>query len=146
MKAAGGVDSETTYPYRGEEGICQFDRQHVVAKVSGYVGILKGNQTVLKDAVANVGPIAAALDAASIYFQFYSRGIFDHDHCQNERQHLNHAVTVIGYGIDDATDYWMVKNSWGEGWGDKGYIKIARNQDNMCGIATDASYPLIQNF
>jgi C1A family cysteine protease len=37
----------------------------------------------------------------------------------------------------------LIKNSWGAGWGDKGYIMMARNRNNMCGIATEATYPIV---
>ena len=161
IKAAGGLDSQESYPFSQQESICRFTRENVTAKVSGFVAVQSHDEAVLKDAVANVGPIAAAMDAGSEYFQFYSRGIFDHDvDCQRDKQHLNHAVTVVGYGSDYADnmrdtndrngstsyDYWIVKNSWGVQWGDSGYIKVARNRDNLCGIASDALYPLMQNF
>jgi len=71
-------------------------------------------------------------------------GIYDDPKCKNEYTDLDHAILVVGYGnTENGTDYWLVKNSWSMDFGDKGYIKMVRNKDNQCGIASQASYPLV---
>ena len=56
---------------------------------------------------------------------------------------LNHAVIIVGYGTEKGKDYWLIKNSWSETWGINGYMKIARNADNMCGIGIYTVYPKV---
>ncbi|CAH2046666.1 unnamed protein product, partial [Iphiclides podalirius] len=97
-------------------------------------------------AVATVGPVSVAMDAFHDSFQLYSDGVYYEDDCSTTR--LDHAlppkVLVVGYGTDkNGGDYWLVKNSGGYSWGDFGYIKMAPNRNNNCGIATVASYPLV---
>lgn len=142
IESTGGIDGSDTYPSRHIHLICHFDRQHVIAKVLGFVSILN-DEGVLKDAVANVGPISVSVDATSSYFQFYSRGILSNISCNND---ANHALTVVGYGFDNGQDYWLLKNSWGTKWGEAGYLRLARNKDNLCGVASNAGYPLLQTF
>jgi hypothetical protein len=82
--------------------------------------------------------VITSLAAAGPWSQ-YGGGIFAG--CTSDSQ--DHAVTVVGYGNENGKDYWLVKNSWGTTWGHDGYVKIARNEDNMCGVASSASYPLV---
>jgi C1A family cysteine protease len=83
-------------------------------------GLRQGNDTILRE--------------ASNKFDHYASGVFDVPGCPTHRN-MNHALVVVGYGTENGTDYWKVKNSWGASYGENGFIKIKRN-DNMCGIAT----------
>lgn len=102
-----------------------------------------GNEEQLKEALATVGPVSVAIDASHESFQFYSQGVYYEPQCDSTQ--LDHGVLAVGYGTDQQSgqDYWLIKNSWATVWGDQGYIKIARNRDNHCGVATQASYPLV---
>jgi cathepsin H len=56
---------------------------------------------------------------------------------------VNHAVLAVGYGVENGIPYWLIKNSWGADWGADGYFKMELAK-NMCGIATCASYPIVE--
>ncbi|XP_014770599.1 procathepsin L [Octopus bimaculoides] len=120
--------------------VCEYDRNKVVAFVSYYFNVNQ-RESALQEAVAGVGPISAAIYADSNAFRFYKHGIYKRNDCNH---HINHAILVVGYGTENGQDYWLVKNSWGQRWGDHGYIKMARNYNNMCRIASLASYPIVR--
>jgi cathepsin L len=143
VKDNGGIDTEDTYPYEGEDDKCRYNPKNSGAIDTGFVDVPAGNEEALMKAVAAVGPVSVAIDASHESFQFYSEGVYDEPQCN--AQDLDHGVLVVGYGTDEKTgqDYWLVKNSWGTTWGDKGYVRMSRNKKNQCGIASSASYPLV---
>jgi len=144
IKENGGIDTEESYPYDNqydpEPHACRFNPRNVGATDKGFVGITEGDEDALKAAVATVGPVSVAIHASDSFKQ-YGEGIFDEEDCNGFRP--NHAVLVVGYGTNEEGDYWLVKNSWGKTWGDQGYIKMSRNKNNQCFIASAASYPVV---
>lgn len=154
-----GIDTEDSYPYEGivrhshcavlslkdhlQDDKCRFKPSDVGATDTGYVNIVpKGDEKKLQVAVATVGPISVAIDAGLDSFQFYKHGIYDEPDCSPSE--LDHGVLVVGYGTtSNGVDYWIVKNSWADDWGEDGYIRMVRNKHNQCGIASMASYPLV---
>ncbi|CAH1790348.1 unnamed protein product [Owenia fusiformis] len=141
-----GIDTEVGYPYYARDlGYCYYNAQYNAATDKGFVDIKEGDEDALLNAVATIGPISAAIDAKQPSFMSYQSGVYYEPNCGSNMENLDHAVLVVGYGSQFGTDYWLVKNSWGAHWGDQGYIKMARNRGNQCGIATKASYPLFSN-
>jgi cathepsin L len=134
-----GIDTEASYPYTAQDGTCVFKRSHVGATLTSFTNVNPGDENDLQTKVY-AGPTSVAIDASHSSFQFYSSGVYNEPDCSTSQ--LDHGVLAVGWG-HDATggDYWIVKNSWGTDWGMKGFIWMARNDNNMCGIATMATLP-----
>jgi len=136
-----GMCLETAYPYTANGGDCQ--KCDPVVTISGCVDVTKNNQVDLKEAVS-IGPVSIAIEADTKAFQLYTSGVLTGDACGTN---LDHGVLIAGYGEEDGTEYWLVKNSWGPTWGDNGYIKLGRsdstNDPGVCGIAMQPSYPIV---
>ncbi|EPQ15872.1 Cathepsin L1 [Myotis brandtii] len=144
VKSNGGLDSEESYPYQAKGGPCKYRPEDSVANDTGFVDI-PGQESALVKAVATVGPISVAIDASRLSFQSYEDGIYYERRCSSVDL-LDHGVLVVGYGFegeDSSNKYWIVKNSWGETWGKNGYIKMAKDRNNHCGIAAAASCPTV---
>lgn len=131
----------SAYPYTAKDGSCQ--KCSAVAHISSCSDVKPNDQISLKAAVAQQ-PVAIAIEADTRYFQSYSGGILTSSSCGTS---LDHGVLIVGYGTENGQDYWTVKNSWGTSWGDKGYVKIARssstNDEGICGIAKQPSFPTV---
>lgn len=134
-----GICTEASYPYTATgPNTCQSCQS--VATISSYVDVTAGDENALLAAV-NIGPVSVAIEADQQCFQFYSGGILSDTGCGMQ---LDHGVLAVGYGSDPTTNtpYWIVKNSWGTSWGESGYVRLIRGQ-NECGIAQEASYPVV---
>ncbi|KAK3094679.1 hypothetical protein FSP39_004824 [Pinctada imbricata] len=146
IKKNNGIDTEASYPYTAKTGTtCRFTRSAVGATLKSWVDVKRDDEKALQEAVATVGPISVAIDAGHSSFQLYKSGIYNEPACSSTR--LDHGVLAVGYGTQKHLfrheDYWLVKNSWGEKWGMEGYIMMSRNKRNQCGVATQASYPVV---
>ncbi|OHD66885.1 MAG: hypothetical protein A2176_12550 [Spirochaetes bacterium RBG_13_51_14] len=122
---------ESRIPYQYRESTCRsagIDQYKIAAW--GYVKPDAGIPTVreMKEALCKYGPISACVKATPA-FQAYKSGIFDEfADCSGERD-INHAITIVGW--DDNKEAYLVKNSWGTQWGDKGYAWIKYGCNNI---------------
>jgi len=140
-KAVGGNENEQSYPYYARQGRCKFNRAQVTSTVAGFHDTQPGSESALTSALAQTGPVSVAIDASPSTFRSYRRGVHYSRSCSSRR--LNHAVLAVGFGSEGGRDYFLVKNSWGTRWGAGGYIKMARNMGNNCGIASKPSFPIV---
>ena len=116
-----GLVTESTYPYEGSTGVCRTAKTSPPAiGIKGCVRLPANNYTILMNAVATVGPIS--ISAAAEPWQLYSSGVFN-GACGAD---VDHAIQAVGYGTSGSDTYWLVRNSWGSGWGEEGYIRIKR--------------------
>jgi len=141
IKSNNGIDTESSYPYEARDFDCRYNAANVGATITGYEVLPSGDEDALVNALASAGPIAIVIDASHRSFQLYSGGVYVEPYCRNNNG--DHTALAIGYGTEAGEDYFLVKNSWGTSWGDGGYIKMARNRNNMCGIATECVYPTV---
>ncbi|CAH2061602.1 unnamed protein product [Thlaspi arvense] len=131
----GGLMREEDYPYTGTDvGTCKLDKSRIVASVSNFSVVSINEDQIAANLVKN-GPLAVAINAA--YMQTYMGGVSCPYICSRR---LNHGVLLVGYGSAGFAQarlkekpYWIIKNSWGETWGESGFYKICKGR-NICGV------------
>ncbi|XVF79003.1 hypothetical protein PTKIN_Ptkin14bG0184100 [Pterospermum kingtungense] len=120
-----GLTTNASYPYNATQGTCETEKEKETipgSDISNYGSVPSNNETELLKAVSNQ-PVTISIEA-SADFKSYGNGIFNGDCWTNH----NRAVTIVGFGTSEelGLDYWLVKNSSGEGWGEKGHIRMQR--------------------
>jgi len=174
-----GIAIEWAYPYEsyfGHQSDCRFNATkyaNLLATVDGYVKLEENNYTAILHALATVGPLAINVQAD--VWRHYHSGIYAG--CSDlSNIDIDHVVQLVGYGYDEKLQmpYWLVRNSWDVGFGEKGYIRLIRAPEpesvqcgtdlspldgtgckggpssvkvcGMCGTLYDASYPVGARF
>jgi len=137
-----GIDSEASYPYEAIDDTCRFSSQNVAANLTSWK-MLPSDETQLAAWLYENGPVAVAINAG--WLQVYVGGVSDPLVCNPK--HLDHGVLLVGFGMGktwfgETVPYWLVKNSWGSGWGEKGFFRIIRGK-GKCGINTFACTGLV---
>ncbi|XP_055688665.1 cathepsin O-like [Lutzomyia longipalpis] len=112
-------------------GNCSFDAASGVRVKDFTCRNFVGNEDEMLNLLAFHGPLVAAINGLT--WQNYLGGIIQH-HCDGEFSKLNHVVEIVGYNLAHNTPYYIVRNSWGKGFGENGYLRIAIGK-NLCGIA-----------
>jgi len=147
IEGNGGLCREADYPYVSGEGVvdvCETKCTPVRgSKIVEFVDVKPSDDVAMMTAISNQ-PVSIAIEADQREFQLYKSGVFTGT-CGTK---LDHGVLVVGYGSENGNDYYLVKNSWAESWGDAGYIKLGRgpkynNGDGQCGILLQGSYPIV---
>ena len=146
-----GIYEEFQYPYLSYDGVnyaCESEEVSVITSpkglINGYVQLPENNYTALMSAIATVGPIAISVDASE--WHSYESGVFSG--CNQASPDIDHAVVLVGYGEDaELGKYWLVRNSWSPTFGEKGYIRVARqdSEEQVC-VLYAYSHTLIHSY
>ncbi|CAF3536832.1 unnamed protein product [Rotaria socialis] len=132
-----------SYPYAGTKQTCKTSGIDQINLGNIQFGaITEGDEKEMANALVTYGPLFIGLDADSELFMFYKTGILNINNCPKRRQDMDHAMVAVGYGYDTVLKipYWIIKNSWAKKWGENGYVRLAKDKGNMCGISSMAYY------
>ena len=121
---------------------CKFDSKKSVSFTKKILNVQTSHEDDMKAKCAEFGVLSAQIDASLTSFEWYSGGVYDEPDCNP--WNLCHSINVVGYGIYNGIDYWLIRNSWGNRWGIDGYGMMSRNKNGQCGIDMLTFVPLVE--
>ena len=128
----GGQMLQSAYPYTGKDDACKATASSErFCHVKKFIDLADGDFEGLKNAAAD-GAVGVGV-YVDFKFQFYSKGVFTSKACKGGEDSINHGVVLSGYGQEDGKDFWEIKNSWGGRWGNKGFMKLGRSDNEYAG-------------
>lgn len=137
----GGIETDEEYPFAGVDQKCMKNLSLPAFKIQGYAQVPPNDNLALAAAVARQ-PVSICIDGDQTDFLLYTGGIYQSPDCTTN---LGHCLAIVGYGTEDGTDYWIVKNSYGTTWGEGGFIRMIKQNETgpgICGITLEAVYPV----
>lgn len=155
-----GITVQSNRPYRGTTSAgCNTNTPRAVGSVTAGFFQIAVNEDQIKENLYSHGPIYVTFHVSNDFFSYRS-GVYTDSRQQCSGKYNNHAVLLVGYGVQNGVSYWLLKNSWGEFWlisigsqnakssilftgtgfGESGFFKLARGR-HLCGIAREASFP-----
>ncbi|XP_071162574.1 cathepsin L-like [Mytilus edulis] len=140
IERLGGLETESEYKYDGVDEKCTFNRSDAKFYVNGSLSISSDEKEMAQWLYEN-GPISIGINA--FMMQFYMGGISHPWKIFCNPKELDHGVLIVGYGVDGSKPYWIVKNSWGPDWGEKGYYLVYRG-DGVCGLNTMCTSAIVK--
>ena len=146
VEKIGGLSLQNDYPYKEIQSKCDKNVERVKFRIKEMIEFERDDEELLKKALYNTGPIIVVIDSLNDSFYRYSSGIYYEESCNDDARMPTHAILLIGYGIENGQDFWTFKNSYGNKWGESGYMRIARNRNNHCKIASFNLIPIIDEF
>jgi cathepsin F len=128
---AGGIMTQSSYPYLGYQNFCRYNANAVVARVTGWSSAGSTNESVIMAFLYRTGPLAITMNANTL--QYYRGGVYNAPYSQCPIN-PTHGVLLVGYGVTSTgLPYWTMKNSWGPNWGEGGYFRMRRGI-SLCGV------------
>ncbi|XP_064602500.1 cathepsin L-like [Liolophura sinensis] len=135
----GGLETETKYKYTGHDGSCHFSKSLAKVYINSSIAI-SSDENQMAAWLSQNGPISIGINAFAM--QFYMGGISHPWKFLCNPSKLDHGVLIVGYGQKGNKPYWIIKNSWGPHWGEKGYYYVYRGA-GVCGLNTACTSAIV---